>query len=114
MILFFSGPNFRRMKLVERLAVLKSQYHFDCKCRICIDPSNDKFFKTVEGLVCPLCNTEIDATLSDLDTSDSIICNLCPKERFRSLDIKRRLMKADKVYNKGKSNLNTNNKHLIP
>lgn len=99
----FSGPNFRRMRLVERQAVLKSQYHFDCKCSICIDLHKDKFFQIVEGLVCPLCNTEIEATLSDLDISDSVNCNLCPTERFKSIDIKRRLIKAEKTYNKGKS-----------
>lgn len=102
-ILFFSGPHFRRMKLDKRLAILKSQYHFDCKCCICIDPCIDKFFQIIEGLKCPLCNTEIEATLSNLDVSDSISCNSCPG-RFRSLDIKRRLIKAEKNYNKGKNN----------
>lgn len=96
------GPNFRRMRLVNRQASLKEQYHFDCKCSICMDPhKDDMFFNIVEGLVCLSCNSEIPVTLSDLDVSDTVYCDLCFKQ-FRTLDFKKRLLKADKTYNKGK------------
>ncbi|KAL4132470.1 hypothetical protein QTP88_009613 [Uroleucon formosanum] len=97
------GPNFRRMRLADRQASLKNQYHFDCKCCICLDPQTDDiFFKTLEGLVCLSCHNEIPATLLDLDVNDTVYCGLC-YVRFRTLDYKRGLLKADKTYNKGKS-----------
>lgn len=97
------GPNFRRMRLVNRQASLKEQYHFDCKCCVCMDPRSDEmFFKIVEGLVCLSCHNEIPATLSNLDVDDTVYCGLC-YVRFRTLDYKRGLLKADKTYNKGKS-----------
>jgi len=69
-----------------------------------MDPkTDDMFFKIVEGLVCLSCHNEIPATLSDLDVNDSVYCGLCCA-RFRTLDYKRGLLKADKTYNKGKSN----------
>jgi len=69
-----------------------------------MDPQkDDMFFKIVEGLVCLSCNNEISATLSDLDENDTVYCDLCLKQ-FRTLDFKRRLLKADKTYNKGKNN----------
>lgn len=102
-ILKILGPNFRRMRLVDRQISLKEQYHFDCKCSICMDPQkDDMLFKIVEGLVCFLCHNEISATLSDLDVNDTVYCDFCFKH-FRTLDFKRRLLKADKTYNKGKS-----------
>ncbi|XP_015377732.1 PREDICTED: SET and MYND domain-containing protein 4-like, partial [Diuraphis noxia] len=95
------GPNFRRMRLVDRQASLKEQYHFDCKCCICMNPeTDDMFFKIVEGLVCLSCHNEIPSTLSDLDVNDSVYCGLCCV-RFRTLDYKRGLLKADKTYDKG-------------
>ncbi|CAH1725534.1 SET and MYND domain-containing protein 4-like [Aphis gossypii] len=103
------GPNFRRMRLVDRQISLKEQYHFDCKCSICMDPQkDDMLFKIVEGLVCFLCHNEISATLSDLDVNDTVYCDFCFKH-FRTLDFKRRLLKADKTYNKGIKELEVNN-----
>lgn len=90
------------MRLVERQASLKAQYHFDCKCCSCMDPcKDDVFFRTIEGLVCLSCNKEIQATISDLDVSDSVNCNLCFKQ-LKTLEFKRWLIKADKTYDKGK------------
>lgn len=69
-----------------------------------MDPQrDDMLFKIIEGLVCLSCHNEISATLSDLDVKDSVYCGLC-RVRFRTLDYKRGLLKADKTYNKGKSN----------
>lgn len=90
------------MRLLERQASLKAQYHFDCKCCICMDPyKDDKFFQIIDGLVCLSCSNEIEAIISDLDDSDTVYCNLCRKQ-FRSVEYKRWLIKADKNYNKGK------------
>lgn len=91
------------MRLVDRQTSLKAQYHFDCKCFVCIDPNKDNMhFQKVEGLVCLSCNNEIQATLVDLDVNDTVYCDLCSKQ-FRSSDYKKRLILADKTYNKGKS-----------
>lgn len=92
------------MRLAERQISLKAQYHFDCKCCICVDPcKDDMFFQKIEGLVCLSCNREIPATIADLDVSDTVYCDLCRKQ-FRTLEYKRRLVKADTTYNEGKKN----------
>lgn len=91
------------MRLVDRQASLKNQYHFDCECDTCLDPqTDDLFFKSFERLVCLRCHNEIPATLSDLDVNETVYCGLCCV-RIRTLDYKRNLLKADKTYNKGKS-----------
>jgi len=91
------------MRLVDRQASLKNQYHFDCECYTCLDPHTDElFFKTFEGLVCFQCHNGISATLSDLDVNETVYCGLC-RVRFRTLDYTRKLHKADKTFNKGKS-----------
>jgi len=91
------------MRLVDRQASLKNQYHFDCECYKCLDPlTDDLFFKSFEGLVCLRCRNGIPATLSDLDVNETVYCGLCCV-RFRTFDYKRKLLKADKTFNKGKS-----------
>lgn len=101
-ILKILGPNFRRMRLAQRQTILKEQYHFDCKCCICMDPTKDyNFFKVIEGLVCLTCRREIPATLSDLEDNETVDCNSCQKQ-FKTLDYKRRISKADRTYAKGK------------
>lgn len=96
------GPNCRRTPVACRQASLKAQYHFDCKCIICINPHEDnKFFKLYEGLLCLTCNHEINATLEDLNNSDKIYCDLCPVQ-FNTTDYKNRLTEANKLYNEGK------------
>lgn len=90
------------MRLIERQSLLKAQYHFDCKCCICTNPYNDNmFFKNIEGLVCLKCNNNIQATLTDLDDSDTVYCVLC-HEKFRTIEYKRRLIISDKIYDEGK------------
>jgi len=92
------------MRLIERQASLKAQYHFDCKCCVCMDPHRDDiFFQMVEGLVCLSCHNNIQATLTDLDINDTISCNKCSK-LLKTLDYKKKLIKADKIYDKGKHN----------
>lgn len=92
------------MRLVERQASLKTQYHFDCKCCICMDPCKDNmFFQAIEGLVCLSCSNEIQATIADLDVSDTVYCDLCRKQS-KTVEYKRQLIKADKTYSKGKMN----------
>lgn len=94
------------MRLVERQTSLKAQYHFECKCYICMDPRKDNLlFQIIEGLVCLSCNNEICATLADLDNCNTVHCDLC-SERFKTSEYKRRLNTADKTYNKGKNNTN--------
>lgn len=90
------------MKLTERQSLLKAQYHFDCKCCICTDSLKDKFFQNIEGLVCLKCNNDIQATLTDLDINDTVSCSLC-HEQFKTKEYKKRLIKVEKIYNKGKS-----------
>ncbi|XP_060860952.1 SET and MYND domain-containing protein 4-like isoform X1 [Metopolophium dirhodum] len=103
------GPNFLRMRLVERQASLKNQYHFDCECSMCLDPqTDDLFFKTFEGLACFQCGYGITATLSDLDVNETVYCGSC-RVRFRTLDYARKLLKADKTYNKGIKQLEASN-----
>lgn len=92
------------MRLVERQASLKAQYHFDCKCCICVDPcEDDMFFQKIDGLVCLSCNHEIQATILDLDVSGTVYCDLCRKQ-FKTVEYKRRLVTADTTYNEGKRN----------
>jgi len=68
-----------------------------------MDPYKDNMlFQIIEGLVCASCHNEIRATLADLESCDSVYCDLCSK-RFSTVEYKRRLIIADKVYNKGKS-----------
>lgn len=90
------------MRLVDRQTLLKAQYHFDCKCFVCMDPRKDNiYFQKVEGLVCLSCNNEIQATVPDLDVNDTIRCDLCSRQ-FRTSDYKKHLIFADKTYNKGR------------
>jgi len=90
------------MRLIERQTSLMAQYHFECKCRICVNPRKDNvLFQIIEGLVCLSCNNDIQATLANLDDSNSVFCNFCSK-RFSTTEYKRRLIFANKTYNKGK------------
>lgn len=90
------------MRLAERQASLKSQYHFVCKCCICINPHIDSsFFQIIEGLACLLCKNEIQATLTDLDVSNTVACDLCSKQ-LKTSEYKKKLVKANNVYYEGK------------
>jgi len=90
------------MRLVNRQLSLKAQYHFDCKCCICSDPcKNDLLFQIIEGLVCLSCNHAIQATLEDLDVSDTVACDLC-SELFKTSEYRSRLIKAKQIYIEGK------------
>lgn len=91
------------MKLAERQSLLKAQYHFDCKCCICVDSQIDKFFQIIDGLVCLKCNNDIQATLTDLDINDTVYCSKC-NEQFKTKEYKKHLIKVEKMFNKGKSN----------
>lgn len=90
------------MPFAERQSSLKAQYHFDCKCCVCVDPSKDDlFFSIYNGLVCLSCKQEIKATLSDLNTSDIVQCCWC-SEQFSSMKYNDGLLQADEIYNRGK------------
>lgn len=91
------------MKIADRQAILKSQYHFHCKCSICEKPSRDnKIFQIIEGLVCIMCKNVIQATMADLDNGYTVFCDLCSRE-FKTLQYKKLLNQADKVFDIGKN-----------
>ncbi|XP_050540761.1 SET and MYND domain-containing protein 4-like isoform X2 [Daktulosphaira vitifoliae] len=102
------GPNFRRMLLLERQAVLKMQYYFDCKCCACMDPVADRNFNLrFYGLVCLSCKKLISATIFDFQ-DEYLFCDHCLKKieanRYKCL-----LSKADEVYENALVEIERNN-----
>lgn len=91
------------MRCLERQTLLKSQYHFECKCSICIEPHKyDKLFQIVEGLKCMKCRGNLEITLADLNNCVQIPCYLCNK-KITASEYNTFLSRADNFYNKGKN-----------
>uniref|UniRef100_A0A8D9AGY5 Protein-lysine N-methyltransferase SMYD4 n=1 Tax=Cacopsylla melanoneura TaxID=428564 RepID=A0A8D9AGY5_9HEMI len=49
------GPHFRRMRVADRKAALREQYHFVCVCAPCCSPNQTEYQERSYGLLCPQC-----------------------------------------------------------
>lgn len=91
------------MRYFERQTLLKNQYHFECKCSICIDPhKNDKLFQIIEGIKCKKCQGDLEMTFTDLNASVQVSCYLC-NTKINAMVYNHCLSRADKLYNKGEN-----------
>nr|CAI5865838.1 unnamed protein product [Callosobruchus analis] len=68
------GIDYRAMTKDQRQMACRSLYHFECKCVICLDPTNEAVM--LDSYLCPKCK----GLLPELPNTSKSFCIFCEKE----------------------------------